>query len=561
VDDQPQNLLALEAVLEGLGQNLVKARSGAEALRCLLDTDFALILMDVQMPDMDGLETAALIRQRDRTRHTPIIFLTAYEGNEGEMVRGYALNAVDYLFKPIVPEVLRSKVGVFVELFRKTEEVKRQAQLLWENERRNHERTLEEERQRWEMRHLREQAELEKKNSAELSAKAAELARLNAEIREADRRKDEFLAMLGHELRNPLAPMLYALHILGLGADNPTAVNEARSVLERQVRHMARLVDDLLDVSRISRGKIELRKARVELGAVITRAVEAVRPLLGSRNHRLEVTPPDGPVWLDGDATRLEQVVVNLLTNAAKYTPPGGEVRLSAGREDGEVVLRVTDNGSGIPADMLEKIFELFTQVDRTLSSESQWGMGIGLALVRRLVELHGGTVRAFSEGAGRGSEFVVRLPAAAADPRPPAANGVGQPAAGPEGQLAGGLRVLVVDDNEDAAESLAAMLRRQGFDAHQAHDGPAALEAAAAQKPDVVLLDLGLPGMDGYQVAARLRDRPELKGTRLVAVTGYGQEQDRSRSLAEGFDDHLVKPVEPQTLLRVLAGDAARAG
>jgi signal transduction histidine kinase len=550
VDDEPSNLLALEATLLNLGHNLVQARSGKEALHHLLHDDFALILMDVRMPDLDGLETASLIRARDRCRHTPIIFLTAYDRTDVQVTKGYSMGGVDYLLKPYAPEVLRSKVSVFVELYEKTEQIKRQAELLREKQQREHERQLAEEKQRWELERLRAEAAREKQLAAELAQKAEALARLNQEIQEAHRRKDEFLAMLAHELRNPLAPLRNALHILRLDPLGGPAAGQALEIAERQVGHLARLIEDLLDVSRITRGKIELRKEPVEFGHVIARAVESTGPLFAAGGHTLEVVGPPEPLWLQADPTRLEQVLANLLNNAAKYTEPGGRITLTAGREGQEVVLRVRDTGIGIPADMLERVFDLFTQAHRSLASSYQWGLGIGLALVRRLVELHGGSVQAFSEGPGTGSEFVVRLPLQAepvAVP-PESAAGGGRPAARPR-------RVLVVDDNQDAAQSLACLLELEGHEVRTAHDGTAALETARAFPPDVVLLDIGLPGLDGYQVARRLRELLGLEQALLVAVTGYGQEEDRRRAEEAGFDHHLAKPVDLEALHELLAG------
>jgi signal transduction histidine kinase/response regulator RpfG family c-di-GMP phosphodiesterase len=710
VDDVPENLLALEAILEKLGQNLVKARSGAEALRRLLEQEVALILLDVQMPGMDGLETAALIRQRDRSRHTPIIFLTAYEHSDVQIFKGYSLGAVDFLFKPLVPDVLRSKVGVFVELYQKTEQVR-------EAQRQEHERQLAEERQRWEMERLRKETAQEKYNAELLAQKAEELrdvkdelaaqladmtrlhqlsarlsrtldvpevlqeviaavaelrcteqgllllhdrerndlgvaasiglpeeylrlvrrmplpaekgdrdlfgsviedveaepafapylpaarlagyraacntplltrggqvagvaavyfrhphrpsqredrlvelyarqaaeaienARLHAEIRKANRRKDEFLALLAHELRNPLSPILNSLHIMRLSGLASADAEEARATAERQVRHMTRLVEDLLDVSRINQGKIQLRKERVDLATVVGRATENCRALIESRRHRLEVALPPEPLCLEADAVRLEQVFTNLLNNAAKYTEPGGFLGLTATRDGDEVVLRLRDNGVGIPPEMLESIFDLFTQVEQGLDRSTQWGLGIGLSLVRSLVELHGGRVEAHSAGAGQGSEFVVRLPALhrpvkeAASQPPPAASAARQRT-----------RVLVVDDNEDAANSLAMVLGLKGHEVLLAYDGPSALEAARAHRPQAVVLDIALPGMDGHEVARRLRGLEETRDVLLVAMTGYGQAEDLRRSREAGFDIHLIKPVDPSEVQDVLA-------
>jgi PAS domain S-box-containing protein len=370
-------------------------------------------------------------------------------------------------------------------------------------------------------------------------------------LQEADHRKDEFLATLAHELRNPLAPITNAVQIMALrGLDDPH-LRWARDVVQRQTQQLSRLVDDLLDVSRITRGKVRLRQERVDLAAVVSRAVETSQPLLDAGRHALTVTPPPVPVYLEADPTRLAQVLSNLLNNAAKYQEPGGRVWLSAGREGGEAVLRVRDAGVGIAPEMLPRVFDLFAQADRSLD-RSQGGLGIGLSLVRALVRLHGGTVAAFSDGPGRGSEFVVRLPAL----------DEGQPAGGPAapGQAAacGGLCVLVVEDNPDGARSLALLLRWEGHEVLVAHEGQAALELARSRRPAVVLLDLGLPGMDGFEVARRLRREPGLERVLLVAVSGYGQEEDCRRAREAGCDAHLVKPADLAELRRLLAARAA---
>lgn len=721
VDDQPANLVALQAILGDLGQNLVLARSGHDALRRVLEQDFALVLMDVRMPDMTGLEAASLIRQRDKSRHTPIIFLTAHD-DPGDVQRfeGYSLGAVDYLVKPIVPEILRSKVSVFVDLYRKNEQIRRQA--------------LAEERQRWEMERLREANAREREMADALRRKADELmqtvaervraerelaavrdelavqlgemtrlhrlgtrlmaslelppllqevlqavaslqnaelgalyfrdpehddfypvasigfseeylarvgriscaacgpvlgggearviedvesspafapylpaarlggyralhsaplltrggqvvgamaayfrephrpserevrlvelyarqaaqaienARLHQEIREASRRKDEFLAMLAHELRNPLAPVVNALEVM---RRDPAAGGQSRAIVERQVRQITRLVDDLLDVSRITRGKIVLRRETVDLGEVVGRAVESTRPLIDAARHRLEVCLPSSPIRLEADPTRLEQVLANLLNNAAKYTPPGGALVVEAHAEGDEAVVRVKDNGLGIAPELLPRVFELFMQADRSLD-RAQGGLGIGLTLVQRLVAMHGGTVEAYSAGLGQGSEFTVRLPSgrdvAAPASRPAEAETVAR--RGPS------LTILVVEDSVDTAETLAMLLRLEGHQVFLAHDGRRGLEAARTHRPDVALMDIGLPGLDGLEVARRLREQSGLAQTVLVAMTGYGQERDRDRARAAGFDHHLVKPVDWTALQEVLSTVAAR--
>ncbi len=385
---------------------------------------------------------------------------------------------------------------------------------------------------------------------------AIENARLYAEVKEADRKKDEFLAMLAHELRNPLAPISNALQILRMtGMNGPTA-ERARAMMDRQVQHMVRLVDDLLDVSRIMQGKIELRKEPVEVAAVVARAVETARPAIDAQRHELTITLPPEPVLVEADPVRLAQVVSNLLNNSAKYMEAGGHIWLSAERRAGHLVLRVRDAGIGIAPDLLARIFDLFVQAEHGVG-RAQGGLGIGLTLVKRLVELHGGSVTAHSDGPGKGSEFVIVLPAL--PPTRPAAPPAAEPAEAPSAAPPPALRVLVVDDNVDAAESLATLLRLEGQDVRVAHDGPAALEAAPAYRPDVVFLDIGMPGMDGYEVARRLRREPGLEGVLLVALTGWGQDEDRRRSREAGFDEHLVKPVDPAAVATLLHAGQAR--
>jgi PAS domain S-box-containing protein len=375
-----------------------------------------------------------------------------------------------------------------------------------------------------------------------------ERKRAEEELADANRRKDEFLAMLGHELRNPLAPVLNGLHIIEReGRDNPT-IQQTVGMMDRQLRRIVRMVDDLLDVSRVTKGKIQLRRKREQLSTLVAYAVETIRPLLDSRRHQLSVALPPEAIWLDVDAARIEQALANLLSNAAKYTEPGGRIWLTVEQEGDRAIIRVKDTGVGIRPDMLNRVFDLFVQADRTLD-RALGGLGIGLTLVRKLVEMHGGTVEAFSEGIGKGSEFIVRLPTVPEVKELP-------PEARPEKakREEAHCRVLIVDDNVDTAESLAMLLRFYGHEVWAAHTGPKALEVARAEQPDVVLLDIGLPGMDGYEVARLLRQQEELGDMRLVAMTGYGQEKDRQRSDATGFDYHLVKPVDPAKLQDLLA-------
>ncbi|WP_159397044.1 ATP-binding protein [Sorangium cellulosum] len=377
------------------------------------------------------------------------------------------------------------------------------------------------------------------------------------ELAEAARRKDEFLATLAHELRNPLAPLRNGLELLRLGESDPAASERARAMMERQVAHMVRLIDDLLDVSRITRGKLRLRRERVELAGVVQSAIEASRPLIDASRHELTVDVPPGPIHLDADPTRLAQVLSNLLTNAAKYTDPGGRIRLSVERQGGEVVLAVRDTGIGIAAEHLPGLFQMFSQITPALE-RSQGGLGIGLSLVRGLVELHGGRVAASSDGPGKGSEFSVRLPVA--EERAQAAAAPGEERETPS--LPPRCRVLVVDDNSDAADSLAMLLRVLGYSVEVAYDGRQGAEIAERFCPDVVLLDIGLPKMNGYEVARYFREQPWGKGMVLVAMTGWGQQEDKQRATEAGFNVHLTKPVDPGTLKALLADlDERRRG
>jgi PAS domain S-box-containing protein len=771
VDDQPANLLALEAILQGLRLNLVKAYSGEEALRQLLSDDFAVVLLDVQMHGLDGFETAKLIRGREKSRHTPIIFLTAYEDNRLPVEEAYALGAVDYLVKPLIPVILRAKVAGFVELFLKTEQVRHQAEQLRQMERQEFEHKLAQENARlrqqqqalaeseerfrqlaaninevfwmfdvqktqtlyispayeviWgrtcqslyqhplsfldavhskdrdrvlanmerrrqgiataeeyriirpdgKVRWIRDRGfpitdadgmvyrtvgvaeDITEQREAQESLRDSE-QRLNAIIdnspaviflkdpqgcyllvnrafesyagldrkqiegrkdhdffskevadafvsgdeqvlrqgaavrsedvirlhgvahtfittkfplldasgvpdaicgiatditdrkraeealKDADRRKDEFLAMLAHELRNPLAPIRNAVQIMRLLGSADPQLEQARDMIARQVQHMTRLVDDLLEVSRITRGKIKLQKEPVDLVAVVGRALETTRPLIEARKHKVTVSFPPEPIPLEADPTRLAQVLANLLDNAAKYTESGGQIWLTVGHEGGEAVVRIRDSGIGIAPDLLHGIFDLFTQADRSLD-RSQGGLGIGLTLVKSLVEMHGGVVTAESHGSGKGSEFIVRLPLSSRMVEKENPTGLGTAAFTP----ASPRRVLVVDDNKDVAESIAMLLQLRGHNVRVALDGRTALEMARVYRPQVVLLDIGLPHVDGYEVARQLRQEFGPEGLLLVAVTGYGQSEDRRKSAQAGFDFHLVKPINPDEL------------
>ncbi|HYG61287.1 MAG TPA: ATP-binding protein [Thermoanaerobaculia bacterium] len=384
---------------------------------------------------------------------------------------------------------------------------------------------------------------------AQVASLSLDNCRLFQRVVEEDRRKDEFLAMMAHELRNPLAPIVNAVEMLRLRGEDPDLRRRATEMIARQARHMARLLDDLLDVSRITYGKIGLRKERVDLVEVARRAFETSRPLFEARQHRVSLALPPEPVWLDADPARLEQVLSNLLNNAAKFTPAEGRIAMEVAAGPDEAVVWVRDDGPGIPPELRSRIFEPFVQEDRSLDRPSS-GLGIGLTLVRTLVALHGGTAEVQSEGRGRGSEFTVRLPRLPAEeepePGPVAPVPVGTPTLP---------RILLVEDNPDAAMALTDLLRLWGHEVAVAADGATALEIAGSFRPDVLLLDIGLPGMDGYELAHRLRLQEGLAAARFIALTGYGQETDRRRAAEAGFDHHLTKPADPKVLRELLVG------
>ena len=691
VDDRPDKLMALRTVLETLQQNIITADSGEEALKQVLLHDFAVILLDVNMPGLDGLETAQLIRNRRKSAHTPIIFITADFQDEVHTRRGYSLGAVDYIGSPVVPEILCAKVRVFVDLFLLARQAQQQAlQHIALAEEKAARLAAERATQRLAFlarasavlassldvdatmnevvrlvvpqlgdvgvlvmaggedrtrhaahvafdagpdgvvsrpvgehldaslravvdrvlatgvpeslprsgdvsghaivfpeghrahsivavalgRHGRAPAVLVlgmtgtrrfdadtvsiATDVAGRAAAALDNALLYQRIQESDQRKDEFLAMLAHELRNPLAPIANAVHILKAPAVKPEQVEWARDVIGRQVKQLTRLVDDLLDLSRITRGKIDLKLEVVDAADVVSAAVETSRPILDSQQHAFNLKLPSKPVHVRGDFARLAQVVGNLLNNAAKYTDAGGRIDVELAREGDDAVLRVRDNGIGIPAQALSAVFEPFTQLERALD-RSQGGLGIGLTLVRRLVEMQGGSVAAHSAGPEQGSEFVVRLPTAEPAREPAASHdAVRRETSDAHAARPIPLTVLVVDDNVDVAESTAILLRVAGCRVHVAADGKTALAVLDSLQPDAVLLDIGLPGMDGYQVAARMRERPDFERTLIVAVSGYGQDEHQARSRLAGVDHHLVKPIDPAAVMAILSRRAA---
>ncbi|HUG24640.1 response regulator [Piscinibacter sp.] len=696
VDDLPEKLLVFGTVLEDLGQNLVFVNSGSDALREVLHREFAVILLDVNMPDIDGFETASLIRKYKRSSLTPIIFITAY-ADEIQTAKGYSLGAVDYILSPVVPEVLRSKVKVFVDLHSMQRRVRRQAdervalvaaesarRVAEENDRRSnflshasrelsgsldvgvgarlllellvpriaplavlqlldqqqppsevmvaaargaepvrlasapsgglptvvqnalHEAVAIKERvtlQPTALRRMsaeafglsgplalrsavavplmigeralgvlmvgaeqapsshdgRDWAALEELASRaaiafenahlyrSLQSEIVERRAAEAELQEANRRKDEFLAMLSHELRNPLAPIRNALEVMRRIAPPDAKFTWAGDVMDRQVRQMTRLVEELLDVARISQGKIALNREPVDLAKVIAQSVETTQPFIDARSHHLSVTLPEAPVWLQGDFARLSQVVSNLLHNAAKYSDDGGRIQLELALQEREAVIVVRDNGIGIDDALLPRIFDLFAQGSRSLD-RLQGGLGVGLTLARRLVELHGGRVEATSAGTKKGAEFRVFIPCVSVV-QVPGANELPQPLAPVRGR-----RILIVDDNQDAAESVAQYLQLEGHEVKTVGDGMQALACVPVFAPQIVVLDIGLPVLSGYEVAKRMRQMPVTEQALLVALTGYGQKEDQLRAMEAGFDRHFVKPTDPRKLVELIA-------
>ena len=511
------------------------------------------MLMDVSMPDMDGFEAARLIHEHPRFERTPIIFVTGVHVSELDHLKGYKLGAVDYVSIPVVPEILRSKVAVLVELYCKRRELRElNHDLAQTNERLARANAALQAEKTSELEALngtlqRANGELERINRR-LQREVAERAKAQAALKEADRNKDEFLAMLAHELRNPLAPIVNALHLMRMNVSD-SQLNWSREVIGRQLTHLTRLVDDLLDVSRITRGKIALSRQPLQIRTLVGQAVEAVQPLLQERSHTFAARIPEHALWVDGDSLRLTQALSNVLGNAVKYTDRGGHIELEVLGAETDLEIRVRDNGIGIPAERLPLIFDLFTQLDRK-SDHPQSGLGIGLALVRRLLEMHGGSVEARSDGAGRGSEFVIRLPRYAGELSATAEDEQRASSAQPVPAH----RILIADDNLDALESLAEVLKLQGHEVFSAANGSLALESAERHLPDVALLDIGMPLMDGYEVARRIRSQEWGRQVTLLAVTGWGQDADRRRSREAGFDLHLVKPLDVDKLAELLS-------
>jgi signal transduction histidine kinase len=635
VDDQPARLLSYEAVLLGLNVRCVRALSGAEALERLLEEEFAAILLDVNMPGMDGFEVARLVREHPRMERTPIIFVTAVNVSELDRLKGYELGAIDYIAVPVVSEILRGKVAVLVELYQRRGQLKavnaalaaarakldaeygraladRDAQLqavfehptdlnaimkaerdesgaivdwIYTNANRNALVLLGKLREEVIGRRLSEVVPERAVTGTAMCKhvlESREIVRYESEfggrdlvvtlfaagtdyvvssvqdttqqrslqraLQETDRRKDEFLAMLAHELRNPVAPIANSAELLSrlVSHENQQALV---GIIQRQATHLARLLDDLLDVARITQGRIELQREVIDVSACVQLAIETAEPLIRSKAHRLTVTQMLEPIYVSADKVRLGQCVANVLVNAAKYTPESGDICIRTYVDRGQGVVEIVDNGIGIAPEFLPRIFDLFAQAERGLD-RSQGGLGVGLTVCKQIVEMHGGSVYVSSAGWDRGATFTMRLPLA---PKPAAATRVAPPK--PDSLM----RVLVVDDNRDAADSLAMLLQFEGPQTLCVYSGEEALQELASFDPQLVLLDIGLPGLDGYEVARRMKaTSPAL---RVIALSGYGQLEDRQRSAAAGFDAHLVKPVDLDALKRVLAAGSAPVG
>jgi len=538
VDDQPSRLVTYRAILSDLRENLIEANSGAEALKLLMTHEFALILLDVNMPGMDGFETASLIHEHPRFENTPIIFITAVNVSDLDRMRGYRLGAFDYVMVPIIPEILRNKVVQLVELYRKRRDLESaNRQLAAANEALVAEKARELAVLNESLR--RANVELANRN-AELQSEIAERMRAEARLIDQDRRKDEFLAMLAHELRNPLASVSNAVAAFRLSSPAPHPLHDA---MARQVALLVRLIDDLLDVARIRRGKLALKESPTTLNAMIDSAIETVAPMLKKGEYTLNVMRLPSDVLLRADHQRLSQVFSNLLSNAAKYSDPGSAIDVVLSGDGEWIEVAVTDRGIGLTPEQQEWIFELFAQVDTTLA-RSRGGLGIGLTLARHIVEMHGGQLHVTSEGLGRGSRFTVRLKRAVAPVTTLPAEAELPPSAS--------IRALIVDDNADSADTMAMLLQLLGHEVQCIYDSRRVLENIDDFVPDVVFLDIGMPGLSGYDVARLLRTRPDGDRMTLVALTGWGQPEDRRRTTDAGFDYHLVKPTDVETIQRV---------
>jgi signal transduction histidine kinase len=551
VDDLPEKLLVYRTLLEDLDAQIVEAHSGTEALKRVLEGEFAVILLDVNMPDIDGLETANLIRRHKNGRHTPIIFITSY-ADEMQTARGYELGAVDYILSPVIAPVLRTKVRVFVDLYEARAALALSNQEL---ETRVTERTAE-----LQTSNERLHAEIAERLRAEAEREAL-LARekvLRAEAEELSRLKDEFLATMSHELRTPLNAIFGWITLLRTRRLDESTQERALETIERNARAQKRLIEDLLDVSRIVTGKVALELVTVDPRRVVEAALETMHPAAQAKGLKIVPLLDTNAGTVRGDFARLQQVVCNLLSNAIKFTDSGGQVEVCLARRNGEVEISVSDSGQGIKPEFLPLVFDRFRQEDGSISRR-HGGLGLGLAIVRHLVELHAGSVDAHSDGEGRGARFIVRLPlreaGVPARPTESGAGGLVTPA------MLTGLRLLVVDDDPGARELIGGMLEGFGAEVSLAENGQAALTLLLSLRPDVLIADLGMPAMDGYALIEQVRAlEPEFGGqTPAVAVTAYASPQDRLRALQAGYQNHVAKPVEADELAIVIASLAGR--
>ena len=551
VDDLPEKLLVYRTLLEDLDAQIVEAHSGTEALKRVLEGEFAVLLLDVNMPDIDGLETANLVRRHKNGRHTPIIFITSY-ADEMQTARGYELGAVDYILSPVIAPVLRTKVRVFVDLYEARAALALSNQEL---ETRVTERTGELQKS-----NERLQAEIAERLRAEAEREAL-LARekvLRAEAEELSRLKDEFLATMSHELRTPLNAIFGWITLLRTRRLDEATEERALETIERNARAQKRLIEDLLDVSRIVTGKVALELVTVDPRRVVEAALETMHPAAQTKGLKIVPLLDTGAGTVRGDFARLQQIVCNLLSNAIKFTDTGGQVEVCLARRNGEVEISITDSGQGIKPEFLPLVFDRFRQEDGSISRR-HGGLGLGLAIVRHLVELHAGSVDAQSAGEGKGAKFIVRLPAREASLSPRVTE---TPAGGiVSAAMLMGVRLLVVDDDPGARELISGMLEGFGAQVSVADSGQAALSLLFAQRPDVLIADLGMPGMDGYALIEQVRALdPDFGGlTPAVAVTAYASPQDRLRALQAGYQNHVAKPVEAEELAIVIASLAGR--
>lgn len=524
VNDDKPTLIALKAILSNsslnFGYQIFEAQSGEETLRLVLKHQFAVIILDVSMPGIDGFETAQLIHSRSISAFTPIIFITAYYADEINRLKGYELGAVDFLLTPILPQVLRSKVEVFVELAKKT--------LILENK--SKELTALNKSLK-----VKQYQELQKHNDL-LKLEIEERKIAEREVNEINRKKDIFLATLAHELRNPLAPIRNSLQILETIDTLSPKYKQFLNIISRQTDQMVRLVDDLLDVSRISLGKILLQFNELPVEEVIRAAIESSNNLIQARDHQVKVVIDIKDLYVYGDKVRLVQIISNLLNNAAKFTPRNGLISLSVSQENDFAVIKITDNGIGLSKEHLETIFDLFVQHGR-VEDAAQEGLGIGLSLVKNLTELHGGEIIVESPGLGLGSTFTVKfklidVPKTERLTTKPVVNGL---------EVS---KVLVIDDNIDAANTLADLIGMYGHEVQTAYTAKVGIEIAKFFQPQIIFLDIGLPDMLGYEVANVLRNDGHNKDCFLIALTGYGTENDKQQAIDAGFDIHLTKPL-----------------